>query len=70
MEWITATAEIESFNMSDLDVNALDVRLELTSVLPEVIACGSNCPHNCVSNCDTNCTGNECGYNTGCMVND
>jgi hypothetical protein len=27
-------SEIESFNLADLDVSALDVRLELTALLP------------------------------------
>jgi hypothetical protein len=68
MEWHSTAAEIESFNLADLDVNALDVRLELTSLIPEVIACGSNCPDNCAGNCHTNCDVNTCDINTACMV--
>ncbi|HET7015107.1 MAG TPA: hypothetical protein VFI65_14415 [Streptosporangiaceae bacterium] len=34
--------EIESFNMSELDVSGLDTRLELTTLMPEVMTpdCG------------------------------
>lgn len=28
--------EIESFNMSELDVSGLDTRLELTTLMPEI----------------------------------
>jgi hypothetical protein len=34
--------EIESFNLADLDVSPLDVRLELTSLLPQA-------PHPCTN---------------------
>lgn len=34
--------EIESFNMSELDVSGLDTRLELTTLMPEIMTpdCG------------------------------
>jgi hypothetical protein len=55
--------EIESFNLADLNVAALDVRLELTSMIPActLIICEGNCSTNCDGNCHTNCT-----VNTGC----
>ena len=36
--------EIESFNLADLDVAGLDMRLELTTLIPQlcVLSCGSN----------------------------
>jgi hypothetical protein len=61
--------EIESFNLADLDVSALDVRLELTNLLPHgIIICPSNCSVNCVCHgvdgCNVYCHGN-----TGCGCN-
>ena len=50
--------EIESFNLTDLDVSALDARLELTTVIPDIIVCPGNCSTNCVGNCNVNCEGN------------
>jgi hypothetical protein len=41
--------EIESFNMSDLDVSGLDVRLELTAIIPQVRTCVQRCDTNCVT---------------------
>jgi hypothetical protein len=49
-----AIPEIESFNLADLNVSGLDARLELTTVIPQLIVC---------DNCTTNV---ECTYNTGC----
>ena len=51
--------EIESFNLADLDVSAMEVRLELTSIMsacPHV--CFENtCPsHGCSAHCTTECT--------------
>jgi hypothetical protein len=43
--------EIESFNMADLDVSGLDMRLELTTILPNVIVCDGNCPENNTCGC-------------------
>jgi hypothetical protein len=40
--------EIESFNLEDLDISALDVRLELTTLLPQNFL--PVCPGNCSSN--------------------
>jgi hypothetical protein len=40
--------EIESLNLSDIDVSALDARLELTSIMPHT--CTSNCAL-CTSDC-------------------
>ncbi len=56
--------EIESFNLADLDVSALDVRLELTAIVPH------NFP-GCDGNCSTHtftCTVN-CSTNSGCVCN-
>ena len=53
--------EIESFNLADLDVAALDVRLELTSLIPActLITCTGNCNVNCacynVDGCHIHC---------------
>lgn len=60
------TPEIESFNLADLDVSALDVRLELTALVPHgIIVCYENCTVNCVCHgvdgCNVYCHGN-----TGC----
>ena len=57
--------EIESFNLADLDVSALDARLELTTVIPDIIVCPGNCTTNCGGNCNVNCTTNfgcNCNY--------
>jgi hypothetical protein len=48
--------EIESFNLADLNVSALDTRLELTTIIPQYIICDGNCTTNV-----------SCGYNTGCV---
>jgi hypothetical protein len=55
--------EIESFNLSDLDVSALDARLELTALVPQctLIICTGNCSPNCGAHCNLDCPGN-----TGC----
>ncbi len=57
--------EIESFNLAELDVSALDVRLELTAIVPH------NFP-GCDGNCSTHtfsCTANaSCGKNSGCVI--
>jgi hypothetical protein len=45
----TAGPEIESLNLEDLDVSALDPRLELTALVPHVIPV-------CIGNCDVNLT--------------
>lgn len=54
--------EIESFNLADLDVTALDERLELTTMLPQYIICEGNCSTNCGVNCTI-----HCGTNSGCV---
>lgn len=58
-----AVAEIESFNLADLDVSGLDMRLELTTIVP---ACT-------LIMCNENCTGNHCTCNSkitcGCNIN-
>jgi len=43
--------EIESFNMSELDVSCLDTRLELTTLMPEVATpdCGPGFLCSCFS---------------------
>ena len=54
--------EIMSFNLAELDVSALDVRLELTTIMPHVIpVCHGNCSTN---GCNINCT-----TNSGCDCN-
>ena len=47
--------EIESFNLADLDVAVLDVRLELASLIPAclLIDCLGNCGHDCGVHCGT-----------------
>ena len=50
--------EIESFNLGDLDVSALDARLELTTVIPDIIVCPGNCSTNCGVNCNVDCVSN------------
>jgi len=62
----TDLPEIESFNLADLNVSALDTRVELTTLLPHVIIrCPGNCSYNCtchgVDGCNVYCDGN-----TGC----
>ncbi len=52
------TPEIESFNLSDLNVSALDARLELSMVLPQWIVCTGNCNINV-----------SCEVNGGCVCN-
>jgi hypothetical protein len=52
------TPEIESFNLSDLNVSALDARLELTAAIPDWIVCPGNCSTNI-----------NCGENFGCVCN-
>jgi hypothetical protein len=57
--------EIESFNLAELDVSALDVRLELTSLLPHNLpGCNGNCATHTFS-CNLNVS---CGKNSGCVV--
>jgi hypothetical protein len=57
--------EIESFNLSDLDVSALDFRLELSTLIPQctLIICTGNCSVNCVcynvDGCHVHCSGNH-----------
>jgi hypothetical protein len=59
------TPEIESFNLADLDITALDHRLELTSILPQYIICDGNCSTNCycynVDGCGVYCASNHGG---------
>jgi len=54
--------EIESFNLADLDVAVLDVRLELTTMIPActLIACEGNegGGGGCGFLCNTACKGN------------
>ena len=53
--------EIESFNLTEMDVSGLDMRLELTTIVPQSPICNtySNCPSNCGTHCG--CYGNFCG---------
>jgi hypothetical protein len=55
-------SEIESFNLADLDITALDTRLELTTIIPQYIICDGNCSTNCGVDCTV-----HCGSNTGCV---
>jgi hypothetical protein len=51
--------EIESFNLADLDVSALDARLELTTLIPHgIVVCPGNCSTNCGVNCNVDCVSN------------
>jgi hypothetical protein len=60
----SAQPEIESFNLADLDVSALDVRLELTAIIPHNFpGCNGNCNTHTIV-CGTNCT-----TNSGCVCN-
>jgi len=54
--------EIESFNLADLNVSALDTRIELTTLLPHTII---RCPGNCNTDCNVNCNV-DCFENSGC----
>jgi hypothetical protein len=50
--------EIESFNMSELDVSGLDTRLELTTLMPEIVTpdCGPTYYCSCYGHCqDADC---------------
>jgi hypothetical protein len=49
--------EIESFNMSELDVSGLDMRLELTTLMPRILApnCGPSYGCSCYSNSGCTC---------------
>jgi hypothetical protein len=53
-----ASPEITSFNLTDLNIDALDTRLELTTIVPQFIICEGNCG-----------TNGSCGENSGCVVN-
>jgi hypothetical protein len=59
------TPEITSFNLADLDIRALDNRLELTTMLPQYIICEGNCSTNCycyhVDGCGVFCASNTGG---------
>jgi hypothetical protein len=68
--------EVVSFNLADLDVSGLDMRLELTTIVPQIPVCPANtCPHNCATHCGCNglcqchshntcnCNVNACGVN-------
>ena len=55
--------EIESFNLADLDVAALPVRLELSSLIPLCVFkdCLGYCSFDCGNYCHIHCE-----INTGC----
>ena len=61
--------EIESFNMSELDVSGLDMRLELTALMPRVMSVDCGPSYGC------SCHGNACAchshnvYNCSCHSN-
>ena len=61
--------EVESFNLAELNVSGLDMRLELTTIVPQTPICTTNCPHNCATNCGCNynvcnCHSLNCGVYT------
>jgi hypothetical protein len=64
-EHANGVPEIQSFNLADLNVSALDMRLELTGMIPActlVICEGNSCPSNgCNVDCATN-SGCNCNY--------
>ena len=50
----TPAPEIESFNLLELDVSALDVRLELTTLMPKIFPfCTVRCDANLGGTCHT-----------------
>lgn len=55
--------EIESFNLADLDIQALELRLEMAGVVQPDGWGGSG---GCDSNCGSFCSGN-CNYNCGVL---
>jgi hypothetical protein len=63
-----AVPEIESLNLSDLDISALDARLEMTNILPSIIVCIENCNVNCTCYNVDGCTV-YCDVNTTCNCN-
>jgi hypothetical protein len=62
--------EIESLNLSDTDVSMLDARLEMTTIIPQLIVCGENCGAICFgnANCRVDCTSNN-GCHVDCISN-
>jgi hypothetical protein len=58
-------SEIESFNLAELDVSGLDMRLELTTLMPHLVApdCGPSFACSCYSHNVYNCT---CHSNNTC----
>lgn len=56
--------EIVSFNLADLNVRPLDVRLELSAIItPELYCVEDYCPQ------DNICPSVICNVNTGCNCN-
>jgi hypothetical protein len=49
--------EVASFNLADLNVDALDTRLELTTLFAQHSPCEGNCSVH-----------QECVQNTGCVI--
>jgi hypothetical protein len=62
--------EIMSFNMAELDVSGLDMRLELTTLMPRMIApdCGPSYGCSCYSNSGCGCHSNNV-YHCQCHSN-
>jgi hypothetical protein len=56
--------EIQSFNMAELDVSGLDMRLELTTLMPRMIApdCGPGYGCSCYSNSGCQCHSHNSYY--------
>lgn len=50
--------EIESFNMSELNVSGLDTRLELTTLMPEMVT--PDCALGYYCTCYGNCVDSQC----------
>jgi hypothetical protein len=63
----TDDPEIQSFNMAELDVSGLDMRLELTTLMPRMIApdCGPGYGCSCYSNSGCSCHSHN-SYNCQC----
>ena len=68
--------EIHSFNVLELDVSGLDMRLELTTLLPRVMSVDCGPSYNCSCHGNTSCTCHRleidhCGCHSrgGCACN-
>jgi hypothetical protein len=64
--------EILSFNLAELDVSGLDMRLELTTLMPRLIApdCGPSYACSCYANSPSCTCHNNNVYHCQCHSND